>query len=206
MAQPALPWWRPTGRTFAHVLAMVPLAILLGRFLTDQLGANPIEAVIRDLGDWALRFLVMALAVTPLRKFSGWAVLARYRRMVGLWAFAYAVSHVLAYVVLDQFFDWEAILKDIVKHKFITVGMVALTLLIPLAVTSTNGMIRRLGGPRWRRLHQLIYVIGPLAAVHYIWMVKADIRNPLIYLSVIIVLLCIRGFFWAKGRDSKKYP
>lgn len=188
-ARPIVPWWRPTPRTAAHLACLLPLLVLAGRGLDGGLGANPIEAIIRNLGDWGLRFLLLALAVTPLRRLAGWPALARYRRMVGLWAFAYAALHVASYVVLDQFFDWAAIGRDIVKHKFITAGMVALSLLVPLAATSTSGMIRRLGGARWRRLHQLVYVIGPLAALHFCWMVKADLREPLLYAAILFVLL-----------------
>jgi sulfoxide reductase heme-binding subunit YedZ len=160
-----------------------------------HLGANPIEAVIRFLGDWALRLLIAALAMTPLRRLSGWAALARYRRMVGLWGFAYALLHLLSYVVLDQFFDWANIGHEILKHKFITAGMAAFTLLLPLAATSTDGMIRRLGGPAWRRLHRLVYVAVPLAAIHYVWMVKADIRQPLVYVGIAALLLASRRVY-----------
>nr|WP_241911815.1 protein-methionine-sulfoxide reductase heme-binding subunit MsrQ [Telmatospirillum siberiense] len=161
--------------------------------IAGDLGANPIEAVIRSLGDWALRLLVVALAVTPARRLTGWAGLASYRRMIGLWAFAYAALHFAAYVVLDQFFDWAAIGREIVKHKFITAGMLAFALLLPLAATSTSAMIRRLGGRRWQRLHRLVYVAGPLAAIHYIWMVKADALQPMVYFVLILGLLCYRG-------------
>jgi len=174
------------------MLCLVPLALLIAEGLAGHLGANPIEAVIRDLGDWALRFLVIALAVTPLRKAARWPGIARYRRMLGLWAFAYAGLHMLSYVVLDQFFDWANILHEIVKHRFITVGMAAFVMLVPLVVTSTKGMVRRLGGARWRKLHRLVYIIGPLAVVHYFWMVKADIRQPLVYAGLICLLLGYR--------------
>jgi sulfoxide reductase heme-binding subunit YedZ len=184
-----LSWWRPTLRTGVHLLCALPLMVLAARGLMDGLGANPIEAIIRNLGDWGLRFLLLTLAVTPLRKLAGWTVLARYRRMLGLWAFAYVALHLLSYVVLDQFFDWTAIGIEILKHKFITAGMLAFVLLVPLAATSTNGMIKRLGGARWRRLHQTIYVIAPLAAMHFIWMVKADLREPLLYATILLVLL-----------------
>jgi sulfoxide reductase heme-binding subunit YedZ len=190
--RPVPRWWQPTLKTAVHLLCLVPFVVLVGRGAAGDLGANPVEAVVRDLGDWALRFLVIALAVTPLRKILAWQAVARYRRMLGLWAFAYACLHVASYVVLDQFFDWHNILLEIVKHKFITAGMAALLLLIPLAVTSTNGMVRRLGGQRWRRLHRAVYVVGPLAAIHYLWMVKADIHQPLIYGALIAMLLGYR--------------
>lgn len=180
------------ARPLAHLFCALPLIWLGSRAALDLLGANPVEAGIRFLGDWALKFLILALAVTPIRLLSGWSGLARYRRMLGLWAFAYAVSHLLGYVVLDQFFDWDNIGHEIVKHKFITAGMTALVLLIPLAVTSTNGMIKRMGGRAWRRLHYLIYAAVPLAAVHYVWMVKAGIIQPLTYLAITLLLLACR--------------
>lgn len=202
MNRPSRPWWRPTLRFWLHVACLMPMLVLVGQGLLGELGANPIEALIRGLGDWALRFLVLALAVTPLRRLMARPEFARYRRMVGLWAFAYAVMHLSAYVVLDQFFDWAAIGRDIIKHKFITVGMAALTLLLPLAITSTKGMIRRLGGARWRRLHQLVYIAAPLAALHYIWMVKADIREPLVYAAILGVLLGLRVVWAVRQRAA----
>jgi sulfoxide reductase heme-binding subunit YedZ len=182
-------------RPFVHLVCATPMLVLAARAGFDLLGANPVEAAIRFLGDWGLRFLIIALAVTPLRLVSGWTVVARYRRMLGLWAFAYVILHLLGYVVLDQFFDWENIGHEILKHKFITAGMAALTLLIPLAATSTNGMIKRLGGKVWKKLHSAVYLAVPLAAVHYIWMVKADIRQPLIYLGITILLLGCRVLY-----------
>lgn len=189
-------------RPAAHLAMAVPLLWLALLAATDMLGANPIEALIRGLGDWALRFLVLALILTPLRRISGWSRLASYRRMLGLWAFAYAALHLTSYVVLDQFFDWHNIGVEILKHKFITAGMAAFLLLLPLAVTSTQGMIRRLGGANWRRLHRLVYIAGPLAAVHYVWMVKADIRQPLAYLAVILAGLGYRFYASRKQRAS----
>jgi len=179
-------------RLGAHVVCAQPLVWLGWLALSNGLGANPIEAIVRFLGDWGLRGLVLALAVTPVRKLVGRPRLAAYRRMLGLWAFTYAGLHLLSYVVLDQFFDWSAILKDIIKHKFITAGMTAFVLLLPLAVTSASGIVRRLGAARWRRLHRLVYLAGPLASLHYIWMVKADLRQPLVYAALMGVLLALR--------------
>lgn len=170
------------------VLCLVPLAVLAARALLDDLGANPIEAINRTLGDWALRFLLVSLAVTPLRRL-GWAGIARMRRLLGLYAFAYAMLHVTSYVVLDNFFDWAGIFADIVKRQYITVGMIALVLLVPLAVTSTDAMIRRLGGRRWRRLHRLVYLAAILAVLHFVLMVKADLREPILYGVILAVLL-----------------
>jgi len=184
-------WVRP----LAHLACAIPLFWLAGEAALDLLGANPVEKGIRFLGDWALKFLILALAVTPVRRWTGWNILAGYRRMLGLWAFAYVVLHLFGYVVLDQYFDWQNIGHEIVKHKFITAGMAALTLLIPLAVTSTNGMIKRMGGRNWRRLHYAIYAAVPLAAVHYIWMVKAGIIQPLTYLAITLLLLLSRAVY-----------
>lgn len=195
---------RPLMRAGAHLLCAIPLAILILEAAAGELGANPIEALVRGLGDWALRLLLIGLAVTPLRRLTGWSMLAAYRRMLGLWAFTYAALHLSAYVVLDQFFDWAAIGHDIVKHKFIAAGMLAFGLLVPLAGTSSAAMIRRLGGRRWRLLHRLVYIAGPLAAIHYVWMVKADIRQPMVYLVVMLGCLGFRliamSLFSRKGK------
>jgi len=193
-------WLKP----LAHLACALPLLWLGWQAADGGLGANPIEAVIRFLGDWGLRGLVLALAVTPLRKWTGWGRLAGYRRMVGLWAFAYAALHLSAYVVLDQFFDWAAIGHEIVKHKFITAGMASFLLLLPLAATSTSGMIKRLGAARWRKLHRAVYLATPLAALHYIWMVKADIRQPVAYALVLVLLLAVRMRFTARPHAEER--
>lgn len=174
------------------VLCLAPLAWLVGQFLVGGLGANPIEATNRFLGDWALRFLLIALTVTPLSDLSGWAVVMRFRRMLGLFAFFYVSLHLASYVALDQFFAWGEIWGDIVKRRYITVGMIAFVLLIPLAVTSTKGMIKRLGSRRWRRLHTLVYGVAILAVFHFFMMVKADIREPMVYAAILAALLGYR--------------
>ena len=173
------------------VLCLAPVGHLAYGAFMDQLGANPIEAVIRDLGDWALRLLLITLAVTPLRRLSGVNWLLRLRRMLGLFTFFYALLHMLAYVGLDQFFAWHYILQDIYKRPFITVGFTAFVLLIPLAVTSTNAMMRRLGR-NWQRLHRAVYVIAVCGVLHFWWMVKADIREPALYAVILAVLLGMR--------------
>jgi sulfoxide reductase heme-binding subunit YedZ len=183
---------RSVLKPLVFALCLVPLALLAWAALAGELGANPIEKVTRTLGDWALRFLVIALAVTPLRRLSGWSALARLRRMLGLYAFFYAVLHLSSYVVLDQFFAWPDIVKDIIKRPYITVGMTAFLLLVPLAVTSTDRMVKRLGGRNWRRLHRIVYVAGPLGALHYVMLVKADLREPLLYATILAVLLGYR--------------
>jgi sulfoxide reductase heme-binding subunit YedZ len=161
----------------------------------DALGANPIEALTRGLGDWALNFLLITLTVTPLRRVTGWSWLGRMRRMLGLFAFFYALLHVSGYVVLDQFFDWREIFRDIVKRPFITVGFVTFVILVPLAATSTHAMVRRLGGLRWQRLHRAVYLAALLAVLHYVWMVKIDVAQPAVYGAVVAFLLGIR-LYW----------
>jgi sulfoxide reductase heme-binding subunit YedZ len=191
----AMLWRNPpaafvTGAKAALFIAsLVPLTLLFQKGLADALGANPIEKITRTTGWWTLFFLAVTLAVTPARKLSGWPWLGRYRRMLGLFAFFYGLLHFLTYFVLDQFFDWMAIGKDILKRPYITVGFTAFVLLIPLAATSTDGMIRRLGGRRWRRLHKLVYVIAGAGVVHFVWLVKKDITEPLLFGLGIAALL-----------------
>ena len=172
---------------------LIPLARLGWLGYVDRLGANPIEFVTRSLGTWALTFLLITLAVTPLRKLSGWHWLIKLRRMLGLFAFFYACLHFLTYVWLDQFFDLHTIYKDVLKRPFITVGFASFLLLIPLALTSTNAMVRRLGGKRWQRLHRLAYLIAIGGVVHYWWLVKKDITQPAIYAAILAVLLGYRA-------------
>lgn len=177
------------------VACLLPLAWYLWGIYADTLGANPIEAVTRGLGTWALNFLLITLAVTPLRRLAGWAWLAPLRRMLGLYVFFYAALHLTTYLWLDQFFDWAAILKDILKRPFITVGMVCFVLLVPLAATSNAFAIRRLGGRRWRELHRTVYAIAILAVLHYAWMVKADLAGPLQYAAMVAGLLGLRAWW-----------
>jgi sulfoxide reductase heme-binding subunit YedZ len=175
-----------------HFLALLPLFWLVYLGLNGGLGANPIEKITRELGDWALIVLLCALAVTPLRQISGWSALARVRRLVGLWAFAYALLHVAAYVGLDQFFDWRAIGVDIVKRLYITLGMAGFVILSLLAVTSLPRLVRTLGGRRWRMLHRTVYGALVLGVLHYAYMVKADLRTPMLYGAVALILLLAR--------------
>jgi sulfoxide reductase heme-binding subunit YedZ len=190
------------------VLALVPLARLVAGvvYFPDWLGANPAEFITRSTGDWTLRFLLLTLAVTPLRKLFGWHVLAGFRRMLGLFAFFYGVVHLSSYVSFDHVFDLEEILADIVKRPFITVGFAALVLMLPLAVTSTNAMVRRLGARRWLALHRLVYVIAPLGVLHFWWMVKADIREPAIYAAILALLLGYRLYARAKEQRRRSRP
>jgi len=175
------------------IASLLPAAVLAWRAATGNLGVNPIEEVTRDLGDWALRFLLIALAVTPLRMITGWNAIGRLRRMMGLFAFFYVMMHMMAYVGLDQFFDWPAIWKDIVKRVYITIGMAGVLTLIPLAITSTDGMVKRLGGRNWRRLHRVVYLSAILGVVHYFFMIKAGYQEPLIYAAVLSGLLAYRA-------------
>jgi sulfoxide reductase heme-binding subunit YedZ len=170
---------------------LVPTAQLIYNALTDNLGANPIEAITRFTGSWTLIFLLITLSVTPLRKISGWNQLIKFRRMLGLFAFFYAVVHFATYIVLDHFFDFQAILKDIIKRPYVTAGFTSLVLMVPLAITSTTGMIRRLGR-RWQQLHRLVYFAAIGGVIHFYWLVKADIRRPVMYGSVLALLLGYR--------------
>ncbi|GAB6052232.1 sulfoxide reductase heme-binding subunit YedZ [Magnetospira thiophila] len=176
-------------KILVFVACLGPLGWLVWGLADGTLGANPAEASNRFLGDWALRFLLLTLAVTPLRQISGRGEVGRFRRMLGLYAFFYATLHVTSYVVLDQFFDWAAIWADLLKRTYITIGMGALLLLLPLAVTSTKGMIQRLGGARWRKLHRLVYPAAILVVVHFYMMVRARETEVLIHGAVLAGLL-----------------
>jgi sulfoxide reductase heme-binding subunit YedZ len=174
-------------------LCLVPLLLLAWWGWKEDLGANPIEYITHSTGDWTLRFIAITLAITPLRKLLHLPDLIRFRRMVGLFAFFYGCLHFLTYLWLDKFFDWGEIVKDIGKRPFITAGFTAFILLLPLAVTSTAGWIRRLGGKQWQTLHRLVYISGVAAVVHYYWLVKSDVRKPLLYGAIIGALLLYRA-------------
>lgn len=183
-------------KSFLFVAALLPLAYLsAGAFLfPDWLGTNPAETITRSNGDWALRLLLLTLTVTPMRQLSGWAWLLRLRRQIGLFAFFYVLLHVSSYVSFDHVFDVGEIFRDIVKRPFITVGFAAFVMLTPLALTSTNAMVRRLGARRWQVLHRLVYLIAPLAVLHFWWMVKRDLTEPIIYALLLGVLLGYRVY------------
>jgi methionine sulfoxide reductase heme-binding subunit len=183
-------WSKPV----VFLLCLLPLAALGWRALHGQLTANPIEFITHATGDWTLRFLVFTLCVTPFRKILYLPELIRFRRMLGLFAFFYACLHFTTYIWLDKFFDLSEMWKDIVKRKYITVGFTAFLLLVPLAVTSTAGWIRRLGGKRWQLLHRLIYFSAALGVIHYYWMVKSAVIRPLTYGAIVAVLLLWRLF------------
>lgn len=187
-------------KVVVFIVCLIPLGLLGWDLFQDNLGANPIEEVIHQTGDWTLRFLLITLSLTPLRQLTGSGAWIQFRRMIGLYAFFYACLHLLSYVVLDQFFDWPAIIKDIIKHPYITLGFAAWLLLIPLAMTSTKGMMRRLGR-RWKSLHRLVYLIGILGVIHFAWLVKADYREPIIYGLILCLLL---GMRWLKRNTAGK--
>jgi len=170
---------------------LAPLVWLVFRGRTDDLGANPIEEITHRTGDWSLRILLAALAVTPIRRLTGWSDIIQVRRVVGLFAFFWVCLHFLTYIVLDQFFGWSYIVEDVLDRPYITAGFIGFVLLIPLAVTSTKGWIRRLGR-RWAKLHKLAYVVGMLGVIHYLWITRADDRAPLVYGAILVVLLAAR--------------
>lgn len=178
-------------KPIVFVLCLTPFLWLVWQLLNDMLGANPIEAFTRSSGEWGLRFLLITLAMTPLRRLLQQAWPIRYRRMLGLFAFFYVCIHLSSYIVLDQFFDWSEILADIIKRPFITIGMTAFVLLIPLAVTSNRRMMVKLGR-NWQRLHRLVYVIAVCGVLHYFWLVKADYYWPTVYAVILVVLLTSR--------------
>jgi sulfoxide reductase heme-binding subunit YedZ len=185
----------------AFVLCLVPLALLTWRGFNHGLGANPIEYITHSTGWWTLAFLLITLTVTPLRRLTNWNWLLRLRRMLGLFAFFYACLHFTTYIWLDQFFDLMSIGKDIVKRPFITVGFAAFVLLTPLAATSTSAMVKRLGAKRWQLLHRLVYAIAICGVVHFWWLVKKDVTEPLIFALLLAVLLAAR-LVWRARRGE----
>lgn len=187
------------------VLSLLPLGLLVMGVLEDTLGANPIESVTRSTGEWGLRFLLITLCMTPIQKLFKQTWPIKMRRMLGLFAFFYVSVHLLTYLWLDQFFDWGEILRDIIKRPFILVGMLAFILLIPLAVTSNQAMMRRLGR-LWKRLHQLVYLIAGLGVLHFYWLVKKDLLTPTIYLIILMVLLGYRLAVFTKARLQSNQP
>ena len=188
------------------LLCLAPLGALVWRGFHAGLGANPIEFITHATGDWTLRFLLITLTVTPLRKLTRQFWLIRFRRMFGLFAFFYGFLHLMTYVWLDKFFDVHEMLKDIAKRRFITAGMTAFVLMVPLAVTSTQWAIRKLGGKRWQVLHRLIYFSAAAGVIHYIWLVKADLKKPLEYAAVLCVLLGYRLLAWIFSGTKRMVP
>ncbi len=192
------------------ILALVPLALIVRDAVTDRLGANPIEQITHRTGDWTIRLLLAALAVTPLRRLTGWNGLIRYRRTIGLLAFTYVCLHFLTYLVLDQGFPLQGfaiayVVEDIAKRPYITVGFTAFLLLIPIAWTSTKGWIRRLGR-RWTTLHQLVYVAAALGVLHYLWLIKGDRPTAVYYGLVLVVLLVARVWHLRRVASMRPVP
>jgi sulfoxide reductase heme-binding subunit YedZ len=187
----------------AWALCLAPLAWLLHRAAGGDLTANPISFVTHSLGDWTLRLLLASLAVTPIRIAFGWSWPIALRRLLGLFAFFYAALHLGVWLALDHFFDWPAMAADIVKRPYITVGMLAIVLMVPLAATSTRAAIRALGGRNWQRLHRLAYAIGVCAALHYLWLAKKANPEPYYYAAVLALLLGIRAWDWGRRRLAR---
>lgn len=180
-------------KTVVFVLCLMPLARLVAGGFLGRLGVNPVELITRSTGTWTLVFILATLSVTPLRKITGWHWLARLRRMLGLYAFFYALLHFMTFIWLDHFFDVAAIGKDIVKRPFVTIGFAAFAMLIPLAATSTDAMVKRVGAKKWLALHRLVYVLAICGVIHYWWLVKRDITQPAIYALVLAILLAYRA-------------
>ncbi|MDF1588301.1 MAG: protein-methionine-sulfoxide reductase heme-binding subunit MsrQ [Gammaproteobacteria bacterium] len=194
----------PKQKLILFIISLLPLAWMIIGLLTNQLGANPIETLTRDSGLWALRFLCLTLAITPIRWFFD-INLVPFRRMLGLYVFFYATLHMLLYLGLDQFFDLSEIIKDIIKRPFITIGFFTYSALIPLAITSNNKMVKRLGGRRWKKLHRLTYFIAIASTVHFYMLVKQDKAEPLLYAVMVSALLFPRlyRFFQRKISQNK---
>ncbi|MBW2543763.1 MAG: sulfoxide reductase heme-binding subunit YedZ [Deltaproteobacteria bacterium] len=191
---------------FAIAAAVLPAAQLIASALTGGLGANPVEKITHVTGDWALRFLLLSLSVTPLRRLFGWHWVVPLRRTLGLTAFGYACCHFFTFLALDHFFDWRSIVEDVLERRYVTAGFSAFLCLVPLAATSTRAMMRRLGR-RWVPLHRLAYLAAALGVVHFLWLVKSDLREPLLYAAALALLLGLRiGFWLARSRSRNASP
>jgi methionine sulfoxide reductase heme-binding subunit len=194
---------RRSAKPILFALALLPTAYLIYGVWTASLGANPAETIQLQTGRWAFKFLLLTLAITPLRRLTRWNVVIQYRRMLGLFAFYYASLHFASYIVLDQYFDWAAMLADIRKRPFITIGFTAFVLLVPLALTSTRGWIRRLGR-KWQTLHRLIYVTAVCAAIHFLWKVKVASGDAVLYAAIVLLLLGFRVVDWLRKRSVRR--
>ncbi len=192
-------WLRWLAKPCLFLACLIPFGLLVRATLEGDLGANPLERVTDVTGEWGLRLLLLTLAVTPLRRLTGWAWPVRLRRMLGLFAFFYASLHFLTWVWLDQELSWGKIVADIAERPFVTVGFTAWLLMLPLAITSNRAMMRRLGR-NWQRLHRLVYLCGLLGVLHYIWLVKADLLEPLVYAALLALLLAAR---WRPKRSNR---
>ena len=186
-------------KAVVFLLCLTPFALLVWKFYHEDLGANPVEYITHYTGDWIIRFLLITLSVTPLRKLLQQPQLVRFRRMLGLFALFYGLLHFMTWFYLDKAFDFSDMWKDIVKRRFITAGMTALVLMIPLAITSTSGWVRRLGFARWQRLHRLVYFSALAGVIHYYWLVKSDVREPLMYAGILALLMAYRLTVWLQS-------
>jgi len=200
-------------KVFLFALCLVPLLLLLWHLLLlwrngydSALTANPIEYVTHKTGDWTIRFILITLCVTPLRKLLNQPKATRYRRMLGLFAFFYGFLHLMTWMWLDKFFDLPEMLKDVLKRPFITVGMTGFALMVPLAITSTAGWVRRLGFARWQLLHRLVYFSALAGVIHYYWLVKSDVREPLMYGAILAVLMSYRAVMWLRTPAKRRAP
>ena len=194
-------------KTGLFAMALAPFTALVVAGFTDGLGANPVETITHTTGEWTLRLLLATLAITPLRHVTGWVWLTRLRRMTGLFAFFYLMLHFATYAVLDASLNLAYVVEDVADRLYITAGFAAFVMLVPLAATSTNAMVRRLGPLRWRRLHRLVYAAGICGVLHYLWLVKADLREPLVYAGILAILLAARlpvVVKWMQARRSKR--
>jgi sulfoxide reductase heme-binding subunit YedZ len=191
-------------KVFVFLLCLAPVGFIAWNVFHDPTAqADPVAFITHRTGDWTIRFIIFTLAITPLRKILHLPQLIRFRRMVGLYAFFYVFLHFSTWVVLDHFFNWSEMWADVLKRRFITVGFTAFVLMIPLAITSTAGWIRRLGGRRWQRLHKLIYVIAILGVIHYAWLVKSDEHKPIFYGTLVGLLLAYRLVVWIINRTKR---
>ncbi len=186
------PTVRRVIRPLMWLLVLAPLAWMISQYLMDDLGAEPIKKLEKESGEWTLRLLAASLAVTPLIRLTGWGWLIPERRFLGLATFFWAMGHLSVYIGLDWFFDWGSIFDDVVKHLYVTVGMLAFVLMIPLALTSTKASIRWLGGKKWNVLHRLVYVSAVAGCIHFLWAVKKDIEEPILYSAIFVALFALR--------------
>jgi sulfoxide reductase heme-binding subunit YedZ len=193
----------PWTKAFLFLLCLVPVGRLGWKFYRQDLGANPVEFITHATGDWIIRFLLITLSITPLRKLLNLPPLARFRRMFGLFAFFYGCLHFMTWFWLDKSFDFSEMWKDILKRRFITVGMTGLALMLPLALTSTAGWVRRLGFERWQRIHRLVYFSALAGVIHYYWLVKSDVRLPLLYGGILVILMAYRITTWLRSAPRR---
>ncbi|OGU47092.1 MAG: hypothetical protein A3G43_05290 [Ignavibacteria bacterium RIFCSPLOWO2_12_FULL_56_21] len=191
-------------KPLAFFLAATPFLFLLYNYYTDNLSVNPLDDITDTTGTWTLRMIVITLTMTPLRKITGWSGFSRLRRMSGVYAFFYGTMHLMTYLYFDKFFEWGDIADDLTKRRFIIVGFTAWSLMLPLALTSTDRMTKWVGGKNWKRLHRLVYVTAICGVIHYLWLVKADLQRPLTYGAIVAVLLGYRIVVFVRGRYARR--